>query len=48
MASQTYKTKNQLYKKAQEILNKNIRQFIPQEEIAEIEEKVEKYAGSRK
>jgi DNA mismatch repair protein MutH len=48
MASQTYKTKNQLYKKAQEILNKNIRQFIPPEEIAEIEEKIEKYAGSRK
>lgn len=48
MTSQTYKTKDQLYKKAQEILNKNIRQFIPREEISEIEDKIRKYAGSRK
>lgn len=39
----TYKTKEQLYKKAQEILNKSIREFIPKAELIEIEKKIQEY-----
>ena len=46
--SSIYKNKEQLYKKAQEILNKSIRDFIPDQDLLEIEQKIQKYSGSRK
>lgn len=43
MPTKTYITKEKLQKRANEIIDKSIRQFIPGEKIREIEERVEEY-----